>query len=358
MVSGVAGIRGACDYRYLAGPAAGDDFRRRAFFLSTAGAAMIASRVIAEIRRLLAQKRLGHRRIAELTGVSRNTVGAVATGRRPDYEDLDDPDSAGPPRRCPGCGGMVYLPCRLCRTRSLLGTSGRAVARQPGTDAGAEPLALQLKEAHRRRYEEVRRPDRCGGPLMRQKPSDLILVSYPSVRHHIRDSDLLLFRCRDLIAIAGRGEHCHAAKAAWWGNDLFCLEVRQWFGGRAVTLSSQVARWPGRIDVFQANPDNRWPHYDRAGAVRLCGGCAAASTATRRWRARPCCTCRWSAGSCGRTWTRRRPTAARRFAARPARWPTGSAAASIRWTTCPTASPSRPIWPARPFYRYRFTLTP
>jgi len=105
--------------------------------------------------------------------------------------------------------------------------------------------------------------------------SEPILVEYEAVRHRIRNADLLLFRQRGPIAIAGRGVHCHAAKAAWWGNDLFCLEVRQWFGGRAVTLSSQVARWPGRIDVYQANPDDRWPHYDRAGAVqfmrRLCG---------------------------------------------------------------------------------------
>jgi hypothetical protein len=105
--------------------------------------------------------------------------------------------------------------------------------------------------------------------MTRAKKADLLLVSYLSVRHHIRDSDLLLFRAHDLIALAGRGEHCHAAKAAWWGNDLFCLEVRQWVGGRAVTLSSLVARWPGKIDVYQANPDHRWLRYDRAGAVRL-----------------------------------------------------------------------------------------
>jgi hypothetical protein len=106
-------------------------------------------------------------------------------------------------------------------------------------------------------------------------PPNPILVRLRDVRHHVRDSDLLLYRRRNLIAIAGRGEHCHAAKAAWWGDDLFCLEIRQWCGGRAVTLESQVARRPGRIDVYQVNPDNRWPHYNRAAAVRfmrrLCG---------------------------------------------------------------------------------------
>ena len=70
---------------------------------------------------------------------------------------------------------------------------------------------------------------------------------------------MLLFRRRGLIAIAGRGEHSHAAKAAWWGDDLFCLEVREWHGGRAVTLESQVAKFPGRIDVYHTNPANRWP---------------------------------------------------------------------------------------------------
>jgi hypothetical protein len=110
---------------------------------------------------------------------------------------------------------------------------------------------------------------------MNAAPAEPTLVHYPSVRHHIRDGDLLLFRNRGLISIAGRGEHCHAAKAAWWGNDLFCLEVTGWFGGRAVTLSSQVAQKPGRIEVYEVNPGNRWPQYDRVAAVRfmrrLCG---------------------------------------------------------------------------------------
>lgn len=49
---------------------------------------------------------------------------------------------------------------------------------------------------------------------------------------------------------------------------LFCLEVREWTGGRAVTLSNQVRCYPGRIDVYEANPDNRWPEYDRPEASR------------------------------------------------------------------------------------------
>jgi hypothetical protein len=53
---------------------------------------------------------------------------------------------------------------------------------------------------------------------------ELALVSYRAARHQVRDGDLLLFRRRGLISIAGRGDHSHAAKAAWWERDLLFLE--------------------------------------------------------------------------------------------------------------------------------------
>jgi hypothetical protein len=102
-----------------------------------------------------------------------------------------------------------------------------------------------------------------------------VMLPFAEAREKIYDGDLLLFRRRGAISIAGRGEHSHAAKAAWWDDDIFCLEVQWLYGGRAVTLASHVKRYPGRIDVFQTNPRNRWPNYDRSGAVQfmrgLCG---------------------------------------------------------------------------------------
>lgn len=95
------------------------------------------------------------------------------------------------------------------------------------------------------------------------------LVPLEQAKREIFSADLLLFRKRGVISVAGRGIHSHAAKAAWWGNDLFCLEVREFHGGRAVTLESQVNRRPGRIDVFRANADDRWPEYSRRGATAL-----------------------------------------------------------------------------------------
>jgi hypothetical protein len=97
----------------------------------------------------------------------------------------------------------------------------------------------------------------------------LQFVTLAAAKPHIADGDLLLFRRRGLISIAGRGEHSHAAKAACWGDDLFCLEVREWHGGRAVTLESQVQKFPARIDVYRTNPANRWPEYDRSRATQL-----------------------------------------------------------------------------------------
>ncbi len=98
-------------------------------------------------------------------------------------------------------------------------------------------------------------------------------LSLLDARPRLFDGDLLLFRHRRfsvgaLIAIAGRGVHSHAAKVAWWGDEPFCVEVREWYGGRAVTLESQVKKYSGRIDVFRTNPKFRWPRYDRLAAVR------------------------------------------------------------------------------------------
>jgi hypothetical protein len=111
--------------------------------------------------------------------------------------------------------------------------------------------------------------------VMNVASDEQILIGYAEARDQIASGDLLLFRRRGLISIAGRGVHSHAAMAAWWYGDLFCLEARQFHSASAVLLSRLVRRWPGRIDVFESNPDRRWPQYDRRAAVRymrrLCG---------------------------------------------------------------------------------------
>jgi transcriptional regulator with XRE-family HTH domain len=124
---------------------------------------MIAQQIAEQIEQMLAAGAMSQREIAAVAGVSRGTVRGIATGkrRRPKAaEPLDNyllaPD--GPPERCPDCGGMVYLPCRLCETR-------KAIAHSPELRASMEArrrqgfvaLGLNLKPAHQERYEEVRR---------------------------------------------------------------------------------------------------------------------------------------------------------------------------------------------------------
>lgn len=87
---------------------------------------MISLLKVQEIERLLAAGGLSQRKIAKRTGVSRATISGIASGARPDYEALrrarvqtqEEPE--GPLVRCPGCGGRVYAPCRLCRVRGLI----------------------------------------------------------------------------------------------------------------------------------------------------------------------------------------------------------------------------------------------
>lgn len=91
---------------------------------------MIASGIVGEIRCLLDRGEMSQRNIAIQMGVSRGTVSSIARGKRPDYEarrrqrgeDFTPP--SGLPRRCPGCGRLVQMPCLACRVR-LMSEKGR-----------------------------------------------------------------------------------------------------------------------------------------------------------------------------------------------------------------------------------------
>jgi len=85
---------------------------------------MVSQGVVDQILRLLAEGRLSQRKISRVVGVSRGTIGAIAKGHRPRVRTTEerwgDPNrSLGPPKRCGGCGGLVYMPCLLCRTRNI-----------------------------------------------------------------------------------------------------------------------------------------------------------------------------------------------------------------------------------------------
>ena len=118
---------------------------------------MIAPKIVAEVRRLLAERKHSQRSIARLAGVSRGSVGAIASGKCRDHtesrEEWEEP--AGPPERCPECGGKVYMPCQLCRLREIRKKGPRQTAWGDATRI-VEPLGLDLRPEHRIRYEQVR----------------------------------------------------------------------------------------------------------------------------------------------------------------------------------------------------------
>ena len=90
-----------------------------------------------EVQRLLARGKFTLRQIARLTGVSRGTVTSIANGTRKiksqKYQELipllpEDEFASGvysdPPKRCGGCGYIVYKPCRICEARQEAAKGG------------------------------------------------------------------------------------------------------------------------------------------------------------------------------------------------------------------------------------------
>jgi hypothetical protein len=119
---------------------------------------MIAPSVVQEIRRLLVDEELSQRKVARITGVSRGTIGQIANGRRPDYSAGNDatewPEPSGPPQRCPSCGGMVYMPCRLCSMRRRL--AGRLKGPAIAETTSEACLELDLPAEVHARYQLLR----------------------------------------------------------------------------------------------------------------------------------------------------------------------------------------------------------
>ena len=74
---------------------------------------------------------------------------------------------------------------------------------------------------------------------------------YQSIRDDVRDGDVALFRGGGLIARISDGPYTHAATCLWVRDTLLLAEYREWHGGRIVTLSSQITKYPGAIDLYR-----------------------------------------------------------------------------------------------------------
>ena len=113
-----------------------------------------------EIRHLKAAG-LSKRKIAQVTGHSRNTVAKVLNGEADEARHREraarEELARAPSRRCPHCGRIGKMPCcvylaenywRLNHKRSPRAREGEVIDR-------SRPLGLQLHNPERARYEEI-----------------------------------------------------------------------------------------------------------------------------------------------------------------------------------------------------------
>jgi hypothetical protein len=88
---------------------------------------------------------------------------------------------------------------------------------------------------------------------------------------YMRTADSLLYRhdrnpLRIAIAHSGRGEWSHAGMFEDAGDGPHVCDVTFKGGGRR-SLVDDVREYPGLIEWFEADSDNRWPEFNREGAI-------------------------------------------------------------------------------------------
>lgn len=117
---------------------------------------MISEALVAKIRYLLETEKLSQRKVAALTGVSRSTVQAIASGKwaaRRRRAGQAESEGSQQTTRCPQCGArIVGVTCRACQVKRLI-----AEGKLRPLEVSAEgPPRLELEGPCYARYLEVR----------------------------------------------------------------------------------------------------------------------------------------------------------------------------------------------------------
>lgn len=94
-----------------------------------------------------------------------------------------------------------------------------------------------------------------------------VIIPYEESRNYVQEADVLLFRAHGLvgkgITLYTGGHHSHVGLAHWDSGGLYCVEQREFKGGRSVRLSSQISDYT--IDVYRSQPYIYTPKVERNG---------------------------------------------------------------------------------------------
>lgn len=111
-----------------------------------------------------------------------------------------------------------------------------------------------------------------GLKISRQNMENWLNVEFKKAETLLREGDVLLFRGKGMISWFIRkwtgGLHTHVGLASKTHNIWECVEFREFKGGRAVSLESQVNIMSGQIDVFRPNSDMMVTYFDGLKIIR------------------------------------------------------------------------------------------
>ena len=97
------------------------------------------------------------------------------------------------------------------------------------------------------------------------------MTSFAAIQKTIKDGDITLWRPTGMFGraiCAGSGsQYAHAGMLVWIQQPfkkwrLCSMDMIRGPGGVMQPLDRMVERWPGTIDVYQANPGKRLPKWD------------------------------------------------------------------------------------------------
>jgi transcriptional regulator with XRE-family HTH domain len=119
---------------------------------------MLTEGTVRWIEELLADGALSQRQIARVVGVDRETVGHIASGKRPDYAAAQEARAehlrkVDPPQRCGKCGKLSKLqPCFPCWLEAI---TSFALQEEANAENQAEALGIDLRGKQRQRYIQI-----------------------------------------------------------------------------------------------------------------------------------------------------------------------------------------------------------